>query len=338
MHNSCTIILAAGKGTRLKSVKPKVLHEILGEPLVYYSIRLARNISDTIIGVIGHGREMVGPYLDQFSVKTVVQDPPLGTGHAILQTKDILTQINASDVIILPGDMPLIDKASLEHLVDTYQRSQASIGVLTASLPDPFGYGRIIRDENGRVKAIVEQQDANEDQKNIHEINTGVYIIDKDFLLGAVENLCPENAKGEFYLTDIVEMADYAVSYTVPDYNEAHGINSRTQLAHAAALMQQRINRAIMDSGVTMIDPNTVWISPSVTIEPDVEIWPHVHILGNSTIESQVTIMPNSWIRDSRIGQKSTIGHHTIIEASAISAQSVLPPCSHVCTAAPAAN
>ena len=161
MHNSCTIILAAGKGTRLKSVKPKVLHEILGEPLVYYSIRLARNISDTIIGVIGHGREMVGPYLDQFSVKTVVQDPPLGTGHAILQTKDILTQINVSDVIILPGDMPLIDKASLEHLVDTYQRSQASIGVLTASLPDPFGYGRIIRDENGRVEGYKKDNKGN---------------------------------------------------------------------------------------------------------------------------------------------------------------------------------
>lgn len=329
MHTTCTIILAAGKGTRLKSAKPKVMHEILGKPLVYYSIRLAQGIGNTMIGVVGHGREVVGPYMDTFSITQVVQDPPLGTGHAILQTKDILETIDADNVIILPGDMPLIDAASLSHLVKIYSDAKASLGVLTAKLPDPFGYGRIIRDKNDHVRGIVEEQEASHAQKQIHEINTGVYIIDKEFLLHAVGRLVPDNAKGEFYLTDIVEMADDAVSYIVPDYNEAHGINSRTQLAHAASLMQRRINEAIMETGVTMIDPATVWISPTANVEPEVEIWPHTHILGGSVLASGVKIMPGTWIKDSHIGRGSTIGHHSIIEGAHLPDGTDLPPYTH---------
>ena len=305
------------------------MHEILGMPLVYYSIRLAQGISTAMIGVIGHGREIVGPYMDTFSITLVVQDPPLGTGDAILQTKDVLETINADTVIILPGDMPLIDEASLMHLKKIYQESTAPLGVLTAMLPDPFGYGRIIRDSGEKVRAIVEEQDASPEQKQIHEINTGVYIIDKKFLLHAVERLVPDNAKGEFYLTDIVEMAKDAVSYIVPDFNEAYGINSRSQLAHAASLMQRRINETIMEQGVTLIDPSVVWISPMASVEPDVEIWPHAHILGTSTVASQTTIMPGVWIKDSKIGRGSTIGHHSIIEGAHIPDKTDLPPYTH---------
>ncbi len=302
------------------------MHEILGMPLIYYSIRIAQGISQTIIGVVGHGRDVVGPYLDTFSIIPVVQDPPLGTGHAILQTKPVLTSIEAEEVIILPGDMPLIDAASLAHLAALYRESKAPMGVLTAMLPDPFGYGRIIRADGGDVVAIVEEQDATSGQRELHEINTGVYIIDKSFLLDAVEKLSPNNAKGEFYLTDIVAMSGGAASYVVPDYNEAHGINSRSQLAHAAALMQQRINHEIMDSGVTMIDPSTTWIGPRATIEPDVELWPNVHILGHSSVASGVRIMPGTWIRDSHIGRGCTIGHHSIVEEASLAEGTELPP------------
>jgi bifunctional UDP-N-acetylglucosamine pyrophosphorylase/glucosamine-1-phosphate N-acetyltransferase len=325
MQNTCTIILAAGKGTRLKSTKPKVMHEILGLPLVYYSIRIAQEIGSSILGVIGHGREVVGPYMDTFSITQVVQDPPRGTGHAILQTKEILKANNAENVVILPGDMPLINEASLKHLMDMYKNSGSSMGILTATLPDPYGYGRIIRNENDNVVAIVEEQEASTRQKQIHEINTGVYIINKEFLLQAVGRLSPDNAKGEFYLTDIVEMADNVVAYTVSDYNEAHGINSRSQLANAADLMQQRINQEIMENGVTMLDPSTVWISPTATIEPDVEIWPYVHILGKSVVASKVKIMPGTWIKDSHINQGSIIGHFCIIEQVSVEKNSDLP-------------
>jgi len=302
------------------------MHEILGMPLIYYSIRLAREISSTIIGVVGHGREVVGPYMDTFSIKQVIQDPPLGTGHAILQTKPVLETVDAAEVIILPGDMPLINPVSLARLIETFHNSRSPIGILTAELPEPFGYGRIVRDGNSQVSAIVEEIEASEEQKKIREINTGVYIIDKEFLLEAVGKLSPDNTKGEFYLTDIVAMSEYAASYTVEDYNEAHGINSRTQLAHASSLMQRRINEGIMDTGVTMIDPQTTWISPTAEIEPDVEIWPNVHILGTSTIETQTRIMPGVWIRDSRLGKGSIAGHSCIIEETEVKAGSTLKP------------
>ncbi len=306
------------------------MHEILGFPLIFYPISLAKKIGSSIIGVIGHGREIVGPYLDQFSITKVVQDPPLGTGHAVLMARDALEKMPVKDVIIIPGDMPLIEYSSIASLIEVYCASGAPIGVLTACLPDPFGYGRIIRDEKNNVCGIVEHNDATDVQKKIQEINTGVYIIDKTFLLDSVSRLTPNNAKGELYLTDIVQMADFASSFIAPDFNEAHGINSRAQLCQAGAIMQQRINRAFMDEGVTLIDPGSVWISPLATIGTDVEIWPHTHIMGNSAIDSDVKIMPNTWINDSRIGTRSFIGHYSLIEESEIAPDTTLPPYSRI--------
>lgn len=338
MYSTCTIILAAGKGTRLKSAKPKVMHEILGCPLIFYPINLAQKIGSSIIGVIGHGREIVGPYLDQYSVTKVVQDPPLGTGHAILMTHDALKETPAKDVIIIPGDMPLIEYSSIASLIEIYRKSGTPIGVLTACLPDPFGYGRIIRDEKNNVRAIVEHNDATDEQRKINEINTGVYIIDKAFLLDAVSRLSPDNAKQELYLTDIVQMADFASSFIAPDFNEAHGINSRMQLSQAAAIMQQRINRSFMDEGVTLIDPGSVWISPLATIGTDVEIWPHTHIMGRSTVDSLVRIMPNTWISNSHIGTRSFIGHYNLIEDAQITPDTTLPPYSRIQGSRPEAD
>lgn len=306
------------------------MHEILGLPLIFYSLSLASKLGSSVIGVIGHGREVVGHYLDSFSVTKVVQEPQLGTGHAILMTRDELTKTSAQDVIILPGDMPLVELSSLRSLIEVYRASRSPIGILTASLPDPFGYGRIIRDWKNRVTAIVEHNDATDEQKNIHEINTGVYIINKEFLLNAVGRISSDNAKQELYLTDIVRMADHAASYQAPDYNEAHGINSRVQLSHAAGIMQLRVNRAFMDGGATLIDPASTWISPLARIGTDVEIWPHVHILGESVLDSDVKIMPNTWIRNSRIGTRSTIGNNCLIEDTTVAPDTDLPACSHL--------
>lgn len=326
MQNICTIILAAGKGTRMKSIKPKVLHEILGQPLLWYPIDIARRFSTEIIAVIGHGREQVGPYLDRFRIAKAVQDPPLGTGHAVLQTCDALTRMDATDVLIIPGDMPLINQASIGGLIEQYRSAGATMGVLTAELDNPFGYGRIVRTKQGHVKAIVEENDATAAQKKIREVNTAVYIVKKQFLLEAVGKLKPDNAKGELYLTDIVKMADMVISSRTLDANEANGINSREQLAQAAAMLQARINRAHMLAGVTLVDPLTTWIGPQVTIAQDVEIWPNVHLLGASEIKGMVRILPNTWIKDAVIGRESTIGHSSIIEQAAITAGAAVPP------------
>ena len=321
----CTIILAAGKGTRLKSEKPKVMHEILGLPLIYYPVSLALKLGTQTICVVGHGREAVGPYLEQFPVVQVVQDPPLGTGHAVLMARESLEGIDARDVIVLPGDMPLVEYSSLNSLIDAYRASDSPIGVLTARMPDPTGYGRIVRDWGNRVVAIVEHNDADETQRMIDEINTGVYVINKSFLLDAVEGLSPDNAKQEFYLTDIVRAAGLAASFQVPDYREAHGINSRYQLGEAAMIMQQRINRIFMEEGVTIVDPKSVWISPLARIGRDVEIWPNVHIMGECTIDAQVRIMPNTWIRNSCIGTRSIIRNGSMIENATIPPEADLP-------------
>lgn len=330
MHSTCTIILAAGKGTRLKSATPKVMHEILGLPLVFYPISLAVKLDSSIIAVVGHGREAVSPYLGTFPITQVVQDPPMGTGHAVMVTREALAGMPAQEVIILPGDMPLIQYSSLKALREVFHSSKAPIGILTAVLPDAFGYGRIIRDGSGEVVAIMEHNDATEEERKIREINTGVFIINKEFLLDAVSRLTPNNAKGEYYITDIVRMADKVASFVAPDFNEAHGINSRSQLAHAAAIMQRRINEAFMDEGVTLIDPANVWISPLAEIGNDVEIWPGVQIMGKTTIDSGVKIMPNTWIGNSKIGARCTVGNNCLLENTSIEKDTNIPAYSRI--------
>jgi bifunctional UDP-N-acetylglucosamine pyrophosphorylase / glucosamine-1-phosphate N-acetyltransferase len=326
MDTTCSIILAAGKGTRLKSDHPKVLHEILGYPIVYYSIDLVNDFSKGVIAIVGHGRDKVIPYLDTFHVNIVVQEPQLGTGHAIIMAKKSLAQAHARHVLILPGDMPLIRKESITGLLEVYHTSGADMGILTAHLEDPFGYGRIVRDKKGKIKRIVEHNDAKAKEKNIDEINTSVYVFNKAFLLSSVERICPDNTKGEFYLTDVVAMAKTIVSFTVTDPDEAHGINSRGQLAFAQAKMQQRINTRLMESGVTLQDPSTTWISPATRIDQDVQIWPNVHILGKSQINTGVRIMPNTWIKDSGIGQGAIIGMGSVIENTSIEPGSIIAP------------
>jgi bifunctional UDP-N-acetylglucosamine pyrophosphorylase/glucosamine-1-phosphate N-acetyltransferase len=326
MKSICSIILAAGKGTRLKSSLPKVMHKILGHPLIYYPLVLVKDISAAVIVVVGHGREHVTTYLKAFPVTTVIQEPQLGTGHAILLAHEAIGRADADHILIMPGDMPLIREESLKALTEAHISSHADVAVLTARIADPHGYGRIVRDDAGRVRRIVEEADAKPEEKGIDEINTGVYIIRKKFLLDSVERLCPDNAKGEFYLTDVVAMAGCTESFLVKDPDEAHGINSRTQLSFAQDRMQQRVNKAHMESGVTFMDPKTAWISPEAVIGQDVEIWPNVHILGKSRVEAGAKIMPGAWIRNSVIGASSTIGLGSIIEDATIAQGDTLAP------------
>jgi bifunctional UDP-N-acetylglucosamine pyrophosphorylase / glucosamine-1-phosphate N-acetyltransferase len=321
-----TLILAAGKGTRMKSDKSKVMHEILGYPLVWYPVSIGFSLGTGVIGVIGHGKEQVGPYLSSMGIKTAVQNPPLGTGHAVLVARELLEKTQTDDILIIPGDMPLIRKESIERLIGIYKSSGAQMGILTSKLPNPFGYGRIVRDHLGYVTAIVEEIDATPDIKALDEVNTSVYIAGRKFLIEAVGRIKNDNAKGEYYLTDIVRMADGVVGTETMEADEANGINSRDQLAYAASVMQERINLRHMTEGVSIVAPICTWISPEVTIGRDSEIWPGVHIMGKSSVGENTVIMPGAWVKDSAVGINCTIGQCAVIEGTAIPKASIIEP------------
>ncbi len=314
MNEICTVILAAGKGTRMKSARPKVMHAILDLPLICYPMRLARAAGNLTVGVIGHQREIVGPFMEKLGARTVVQDPPLGTGHAVAQAADIIAASTADMVLIIPGDMPLITAESISGLKKAYAESGCDMAILTARMKNPFGYGRIVRTADGAVAAIVEQADATDEQLKLNEVNTGVYLVSRTFLLEAIQKLAPDNAKGEFYLTDIVAMAGKAVAFSTASPEEANGINSQAQLAEAAACLRDRINAAHLAAGVSIIDPLTTWIGPDVKIDPDVTIWPGAHILGESRIGSGAVIRAQAWISNSRIAPDEIVGPGSIIE------------------------
>lgn len=330
MKRPCALILAAGKGVRMKSDRPKVMHEILGLPMVFYPVNICMEIGADVIAVVGHGKEYTMPYLKELGAECVVQDPPMGTGDAVRVARDMLVEKGSEDILIIPGDMPLVRKESIEALVSAYRESSADMAVLTSIMDNPYGYGRIIRNDEGHVTEIVEESDADTRQRQVREVNTGVYIARKDFLLNSVPMLHPENAKGEFYLTDIVKMADIVASSMVIDGEEANGINSRVQLAHANEVLRSRINISLMEEGVTLYDPLTTWVSPIARISRDAEIWPGVHILGRSKIGGNVKIMPNTWIRDSYIGDGSVVGNNSVIENSSIEQDSRIAPNSNI--------
>jgi len=326
METTCSIILAAGKGTRLKSARPKVLHEILAKPLVCYCLDLASLVSRNCIVVVGHGRTEVMKRLDVKGVEFVVQEPQLGTGHAVFTARDALCRVQADEVLILPGDMPLIRKESVFSLVQEFRTRRAQVGILTAVLDNPAGYGRIVRDETGGVRGIVEHADATDKELFLHEVNTSVYVMDKAFLLDAVSRLNADNAKAEFYLTDVIPMAERVASVITTEPDEAFGINSRSQLAKAQKTMQRRINARHLEEGVTLEDPECIWIGPDVAIGPDARIWPFVHILGTSSIGPGAQIMPGAWIEDSTVGREAVVGAGSILKGAVIEAHGMVAP------------
>ena len=321
-----TLILAAGKGTRMISEKSKVMHEILGYPLVWYPVTIGFSLGTDIIGVIGHGKDQVGLYFSSMGIKTAVQDPPLGTGHAVLVARKLLEKTPVDDMLIIPGDMPLIRKESIERLIEIYTPSGAQMGILTARLPIPFGYGRIIRDRSGYVTSIIEEIDATAEIKALDEVNTSVYIVNRKFLIEAVGRLKNNNAKGEYYLTDIVKMAKGVVGAETSEADEANGINSRDQLAYAASVMQQRINLEHMIEGVSIKAPKSTWISPEAKLGRDSEIWPGVHIMGKSHVGENSIIMPGAWVKNSAIGMNCTIGQCAVIEGTTVPDGSIIEP------------
>jgi bifunctional UDP-N-acetylglucosamine pyrophosphorylase/glucosamine-1-phosphate N-acetyltransferase len=333
-----TVVLAAGEGKRMKSAKPKVVHGLLGKPLIRWVIDAVHDAGcEDVISVIGHGREQVAPFVAD--TQAVVQEQQRGTGHAVQCARSYLEGHDGS-LLVLSGDSPLITPTTIRQLVERREKTRAAAVVLTMMPPDPSGYGRIIRDSTSQVAAIVEDKDCSPEQRGVGECNSGIYCFDIKVLLSHLDELSCDNAQGEYYLTDIIGIyADAGLrveGLPACDYTEALGINSRVQLAQATSLLQQRINTHFMDEGVTMVDPHLVWIGPDVTIEPDVELRPMTFIEGESHIASGTVIGPNSRLFDCRVGHdcevEETVARSAVLDNRVTCGpRAYLRPGAHLC-------
>ena len=315
MDGKTAVILAAGAGTRMKSDRPKVLHEVMGRSMVSHVISQVRRAgADSITAVIGHGADVVRKALSGENVTFAVQEEQLGTGHAVMQALDRIP--GTGDVFILCGDTPLITAETLTAFAEYHAAQEAVLTVLTAEYEDPTGYGRILRDPDGGLQCIVEQKDASEEEKLVREVNAGMYCVDAAFLRETLPKISNENAQHEYYLTDLVELAVSAgqktAAFCVDDPEEIMGVNNRVQLAAAAKVMQRRINRGHMMNGVTILDPERTYIEDGVRIGRDTEIWPGTVLRGDTEIGSGVMIgtdciLENAVIADGADVQKSVI-------------------------------
>jgi bifunctional UDP-N-acetylglucosamine pyrophosphorylase/glucosamine-1-phosphate N-acetyltransferase len=323
------VVLAAGKGTRMKSARPKVLHHVAGRPMIDYVLRAARSLAPrTTTVVVGHMKELLKQGLAGYpQLLFAVQDPQLGTGHALLQTAGIL-EGQKGVVLLLSGDVPLLRRHTLEELVTKHQESGAAATILTAHVEQPYGYGRVVR-LRGKVSRIVEERDGSPAQRKIKEINSGVYVFSLPPLFDALRGLATANAQGEYYLTDLIStyrrrrLGVEAVQ--LEDHNEIRGINSRSELAGASRIVRQKKNEELMAAGVTIEDPATTYVDEDVIVGADTVIHPGVHLEGktqigqaceihagvrivNSVLEDRVTVQNFCVITGSRLGVGATIG------------------------------
>ncbi len=319
-----SVILAAGKGTRMKSNLPKVLHEILGKALVGYVLDSVKHITNENFVIVGHHAEEVEKYVISHyeNAKTVLQSPQLGTGHAVSMVCPMLENYSGQ-VLILCGDTPLITEDTLKKFVEYHKENKSDITVMSAIFENPTNYGRIIRDTDNSLKCIIEEKDATLEQKAIKEVNAGIYCINWAKVKSAFSQLTSNNAQGEYYLTDIIEWGKKnglsVNAYIMENNIETFGINSRVQLAEALKLLQKRINEKHMINGVTIVDPETTYISADTEIGQDTIIYPSTYIEGENKIGSNCKIGPMAHLRGGvEIGDYCKIGNFVEVKKAKI--------------------
>ena len=323
-----TIILAAGKGTRMKSALPKVLHKVGGKPMLEHVIEAARGAgSEREVVVIGSGAEEVREKIND--VEFALQAEQLGTGHAVKMAKDTLKDVTGT-VMILCGDTPLVTSDLLQNFIESHENSKAAATVLTAMMPDATGYGRIVRNQSGTVDKIVEHKDANEDELQIHEVNSGMYCFDIKTLFEALEKVTNNNSQGEYYLTDVLEIIHnqglIINAFVTTAFTQIFGVNSRYQLATAERFLRQRKNIELMENGVTILDPDSTFIDSDVEIGRDTIIYPFTYIESGITIGENCNVGPFVHIRPgSKIGDSVKIGNFVEIKNSNIGNGTKLP-------------
>lgn len=326
------IVLAAGKGTRMKSNYYKVLHEVHGQPMLQHVIDSLKNLSiDRKIIVVGAGADEVMRVMGNAG-EYVLQKEQLGTGHAVMVAGELLKDLKGTTLVIC-GDTPLLTPETLNHLMQVHQQNHAAATVLTTVLDDPSGYGRIIRNEDGNILKIVEHKDATPKEREIKEINTGTYCFDNELLFSALNQITNHNAQGEYYLTDVIQILQQqgflVGACMTEDALETLGINDRVSLAKANQVFKEKVNRKLMLSGVTIVDPEHTYISKESCIGKDTIIYPGTIIRGRCVIGENCIIGPNTELENTLVGDYSTI-KHSVVSDSTIGKNTKVGPFAHL--------
>ena len=328
--NVSGVILAAGKGTRMKSNLPKVLHSVSGKKLISYALEVIEDINTKYV-VVGHEAEQVMEALPE-SLNFVIQEEQKGTGHAIsilLEDKKFAND-TSEYILVLPGDVPMINSNDIKNLIKKVTDSSSTIGFLTSKVSNPFGYGRVIQQD--RQIKIVEEKDCTEEEKMVDEINSGIYCFEKEFLLEQINNLNTSNAQGEFYITDLIGIANNQKQDIVivqVDEDSIKGINSMSQLNEVEDIMQKKLIEGFMEQGVYFQDPTSTYIDSEVTISSGTKILANTHLTGKTSIDVDCVIGPNAQINDSSIGKNSTV-INSVIDQSTIQENGNIGPFAHI--------
>jgi len=315
--NLSVVILAAGKGTRMKSDQAKVLHEVFFLPMIHHVLAAALPLqADRTVVIVGHQRQAVSAAIAGFKTEIVVQEEQLGTGHAVLLTEKVIP-VDASDVLILYGDTPLLRPESLTAMLAHHRASGAACTLMTTDLTDPYGYGRVLTTADGQITSIVEEKDATLAQKAIKTVNTGIYLVEREALFTALSAVDRNNAQGEFYLTDIIEKivksGGSVGQFVNPNPDEVLGVNSRVELALAHAGIQHRRNQALMLSGVSMECPESIAVALGATVAPDCLLEPGVRLLGTTSLGRGCHIGQGAILTNCQLGEKCDVGAYTCL-------------------------
>ena len=326
------IILAAGKGTRMKSDLPKVLHKVAGISMLEHVFRSVSAIDpEKTVTVVGHKAELVEQVLAG-QTDFVRQTEQMGTGHAVMMAEPVLENLTGQTLVIA-GDTPLITGESLKNLIDFHINHKNVATILTAEADNPFGYGRIVRNQHDEVLKIVEQKDASDFEQQIKEINTGTYVFDNARLFEALKNINTNNAQGEYYITDVIgifrENGEKVGAYTLKDFDESLGVNDRVALATAESVMRRRINQQHMVNGVSFVNPDATYIDVDVEIAPEVQVEANVTLKGQTKIGAETVLTNGTYIVDSVIGERTVITN-SMIEESSVADGVTVGPYAHI--------